>query len=178
MNWRAKRSSSKTRPNRSLKPPRGSTSVSRSQVSTVSTKNSVEVAHDALATRGLQLLSVELHVGSGREDEIGHFFDAFLLAEIVVIQTVHAAKHHFRFDLRSSRARGGHLEGVGGALVLNQCDLRGLEVREIVHHHDAPVGVPLHKRAVGGGREFRNAVRKRDEVRLLRNPGDLQVRRC
>lgn len=68
-----------------------------------------------------------------------------------------------------------YLEGVGGTLVLNQGDLGGLVVREIVHHHHATVGVPLHEGVVGSGSQLCNAVRKRDKMRLLRNPSNLRV---
>ena len=84
--------------------------MSTSKVSTVSTQDLVEVAHDALATRRLQLLSVEFDIGGGREDEVGHFFAAFFLAKIAVIQAIHAAEHHFRFDLRSQGSCGSTLK--------------------------------------------------------------------
>lgn len=84
--------------------------MSTSKGSTVSTENPVEVTHDALAARRLQLLPVEFDLGGGREDEIGHFFAAFFLAESAVVQTIHAAKHHFRFDLRSLGSRDSTLK--------------------------------------------------------------------
>lgn len=115
------------------------------EVSTVSTKNSIEVAHDALASRGLELLSVEFHIGGGREDEIGQVFAGFFLAEIDVFETIHTTKHRFSLDLRLGDKEWGYFEGVRGSLVLNQCDLRGLVVGEIVHDHHASIGVSLHE---------------------------------
>lgn len=70
-----------------------------------------------------------------------------------------------------------YLEGVGCALVLNQGDLGGLVVGKIVHHHHASVGIPLHEGVIGRGSELRYAVRKRDKMRLLRNPSNLSVKR-
>ena len=52
-----------------------------------------------LAARRLQLVSVEVHVGTGVEGEGGHLHDVLLLAERGVLLAVHTREDHLGFDL-------------------------------------------------------------------------------
>ena len=142
--------------------------VSRRSRST--TQLLVQVQHDALASLRLQLLPVKGEVLLGVEGERRDRLHALGGAEVAVAVAVQTREHHLGFDLQ---VRGGDKENAErkrGAQVLNERDLRLLQLGQVVHDHDAAIRVLLEEAVVRIRGNFKNIVMLRSVVRALGNP--------
>ena len=69
-----------------------------------------------------------------------------------------------------------YVEGEGGTHVLNKRNLRLLEVRKVIHHHDTAMRILLEIDIIGVGSYFRNIVMLWSIVGILCYPGDLCIK--